>query len=77
MLSSWALSDCVTQPSLDRFGRYHLSSRIFSDEMAEGYLASYRASEGDRSLIVKIYRDDRHEHHAQKPTPLSFGTGKE
>ncbi|MCP4805627.1 MAG: protein kinase [Proteobacteria bacterium] len=43
---------------MDRFGRYHLSSRIFSDEMAEGYLASYRASEGDRSLIVKIYRDD-------------------
>jgi large subunit ribosomal protein L13 len=26
---------------------------------------------------LKIYRDDRHEHHAQKPVPLSFGTGRE
>lgn len=26
---------------------------------------------------LKVYADDRHEHHAQKPTPLSFGTGKE
>ncbi len=24
---------------------------------------------------LKIYADDRHEHHAQKPQPLSFGTG--
>ena len=48
----------MTQPSLDRFGRYHLSSRIFSDEMAEGYLASYRASQGERHLVVKIYRDE-------------------
>jgi large subunit ribosomal protein L13 len=26
---------------------------------------------------LKVYAGDRHEHHAQKPTPLSFGTGKE
>jgi large subunit ribosomal protein L13 len=25
---------------------------------------------------LKIYADDRHEHHAQKPQPLSFGTGR-
>ena len=26
---------------------------------------------------LKISADDRHEHHAQQPKPLSFGTGKE
>jgi large subunit ribosomal protein L13 len=26
---------------------------------------------------LKIYADDKHEHHAQNPTPLSFGTGRE
>ncbi len=26
---------------------------------------------------LKVYADDRHEHHAQNPQPLSFGTGRE
>jgi len=43
---------------LDRFGRYHLTSRLFSDEMAEGYQASYRTPEGERTLILKIFRDE-------------------
>ena len=28
-----------------------------------------------RMKKLKIYAGDRHDHHAQKPTPLSFGTG--
>ena len=43
---------------MDRFGRYTLTSRVFSDEMAEGYQASYRTPEGERSIILKIFRDD-------------------
>jgi large subunit ribosomal protein L13 len=32
-----------------------------------------------RAMIrkLKVYRDNRHEHHAQNPQPLSFGTGRE
>ena len=47
----------MSKPSLDRFGRYHLTSRLFSDEMAEGYQAAYRTPEGERSVILKIFRD--------------------
>ena len=48
----------MSKPSLDRFGRYQLTSRVFSDEMAEGYQAIYRSPEGERTLILKIFRDE-------------------
>jgi tetratricopeptide (TPR) repeat protein len=46
------------EPALERFGKYQLVSRLFADEASEGYQALLREQDGERTVCLKIFREE-------------------